>query len=175
MFGRRAMAGHSYCVRRASGTSRAIAVHNSGWRCQHLVEALGSFPFNWSYEMNGLNIVVAVLPTPDDARRALRELRSSGIGLECVTLVGKGMHVDEQVAGYFGDVGGPTYCGPSASFWQVLWSLPTGSGFVYVPGLGMIVLAGELSVSIVRQLPTSGSTLAQGILGAALQSLGMPG
>ena len=97
-----------------------------------------------------------------------------GIDMQCVSVVGKGHHVEEQASGYY-ERDGPHFWGRHMSIWQDLWKILDGSAFLWVPGLGPLIIAGPLSGRVVAELQSPMIVGGVSVLGASLMALAVPG
>ena len=124
--------------------------------------------------MSNKNCVVAVYKSHDQAEDAIRELQKDGFNMTKLSIVGKDMHTEEHVVGYYNAGDRMLYWGKQGAFWGGFWGLLFGSAFFWVPGMGPLLVAGPLVMWIVGAL--EGAAIVGGIsaLGAALASIGIP-
>jgi hypothetical protein len=66
------------------------------------------------------------------------------------------------------------YWGKFGAFWGGLWGLLFGAAFLFVPGLGQVVVAGPLVASIIAGLEGAIAVGGLSAIGAALFSIGIP-
>ncbi len=120
------------------------------------------------------NSAVAIYDTHLGAENAIRELQASGFDIKKLSIVGKGYHTEEHVAGYYNTGDRMRYWGKLGAFWGGVWGLLLGSAFFWVPGIGPIVVGGPLVSWIIGAL--EGATIYGGLsaLGAGLASIGIP-
>jgi uncharacterized membrane protein len=116
------------------------------------------------------NSVVAVYDSHDQAEAAVRELQADGFDMTQLSIVGKDMHTEEHVVGYYTTGDRMMYWGKLGAFWGGFWGLLLGSAFFWVPGVGQLLVAGPLVMWIVGALEEA-AVLA---LGAGLFSIGIP-
>lgn len=119
------------------------------------------------------NTLVAVFPSPSDARDACQRLKEAGAAMRRVSTIGKGHHVEEQASGYY-DRDGPHFWGRHMAVWQDLWRILDGSAFLWVPGLGPLIIAGPLSGRLVAELQGPMVVGGMSVLGASLMALSVP-
>ena len=88
--------------------------------------------------------------------------------------MGKDYHSEESVVGYYNTGDRVKYWGKMGAFWGGFWGLLFGSAFLFIPGIGPIVVGGPLVSWIIGAL--EGATVVGGIsaIGAALFSIGIP-
>jgi uncharacterized membrane protein len=89
--------------------------------------------------------VVAVFRQQDATERAVRRLHDDGFDMRNVSIVGRGFQVSEEPAGFVttGDC-----VEKGAEIGAVLggfFGLCIGIGFLILPGLGLVIVAGPLS------------------------------
>lgn len=124
--------------------------------------------------MNKNNSIVAIYPTHTAAETAIKELQQSGFDMKKLSIVGRDYHTDEHVVGYYNTGDRMQAWGKTGAFWGGLWGFLFGSAFLFIPGLGPILVAGPLVSWIIGAL--EGAVLVGGLsaIGAGLYSLGIP-
>jgi uncharacterized membrane protein len=132
---------------------------------------------NWQSErltMSHKNSVVSIFPNQDQAEAAIKALKAGGISLKNLSLVGRGVHTEEHVIGYYNAGDRMLAWGGNGAFWGGIWGLLFGSAFFWVPGVGPLMLAGPIVAWILGAL--EGALVVGGLsaLGAALFSIGIP-
>ncbi len=120
------------------------------------------------------NSVVAIFDAHDRAEDAVRELQKGGFDMKKLSIVGKDYHTEENVVGYYNAGDRMKYWGKLGAFWGGFWGILFGSAFFWVPGIGPLVVAGPLVVSIVAGLEGAVMTGGLTALGAGLYSIGIP-
>ncbi len=124
------------------------------------------------------NSVVAVFDSHDQAELAIGKLQKDGFDKKQLSIVGKDMHTEEHVVGYYNAGERMLYWGKQGAFWGGfwggMWAILFGSAYFLVPGIGPLLVAGPLVVWIVGVL--EGAAIVGGVsaLGAALASIGIP-
>lgn len=114
---------------------------------------------------------VGIFPTRQDAEAALYELRDAGFPMDRVSVIARDLHQGENIGGAYS----PDYVGNQADEGATagavtggalggLTGLLVGLGSLAIPGVGPIVLAGEVAAVL-------GTTLAGGVIGAAAGGL----
>ena len=111
--------------------------------------------------MSNKNCVVAVYKSHDQAEDAIRELQKDGFNMTKLSIVGKDMHTEEHVVGYYNAGDRMLYWGKQGDFWGGFWGLLFGSAFFWVPGIGPLLVAGPLVMWIVGAL--EGAAIVGGI------------
>jgi hypothetical protein len=118
--------------------------------------------------------IVSIYNTHTEAEDGVRELDRAGFDMKKLSIVGKDYHAEEHVVGYYNTGNRIKYWGALGAFWGGLWGLLFGSAFLFIPGIGHIVVGGPLVSWIISAL--EGALLTGGLsaLGAALYSIGIP-
>ncbi len=124
--------------------------------------------------MSKSNSAVGIFALREQAEQAIRTLNKAGIDLKQISLMGRGVHSEEHVTGYYTTGDRMKAWGKSGAFWGGIWGMLFGSAFFWVPGLGPLMIAGPLVAWIVGAL--EGAIVVGGVsaLGAALYSTGIP-
>jgi hypothetical protein len=124
--------------------------------------------------MTDTDAVVAVYETHAGAENAVRQLQRSGFDIKKLSVVGKDVHTDEHVVGYYNAGDRMQYWGKMGAFWGGLWGLLFGAAFFWLPGVGPLLVAGPLAAWIVGAL--EGAVVVGGLsaVGAGLYSIGIP-
>lgn len=118
--------------------------------------------------------VVATYKSHHEAEFAIKELQSSGLDMQRLSIAGREYHTDEQVVGYYNAGERMKYWGKAGAIWGGVWGLLFGSAFFFIPGIGSLLVAGPLVGWIVGAL--EGAVVVGGIsaIGAGIYSLGIP-
>ena len=124
--------------------------------------------------MNHEDAVVAIYDTHEAAETAVKELQRAGFNMKQLSIVGRDYHTEEHVVGYYNTGDRMKYWGKLGAFWGALWGVLVGAAFLWVPGIGALVVGGPLVSAIVGAL--EGATVVGGVsaLGAGLYGLGIP-
>jgi hypothetical protein len=117
---------------------------------------------------------VYVFNTHVEAEEAIRHLSDAGIDVKKLSLVGKGYHTEEHPLGFYTVGDRIKAWGGTGAFWGGIWGLLLAPAVFFLPGLGVIALAGPVVAALVGAL--EGAVVVGGIsaLGAALSELGVP-
>ena len=120
------------------------------------------------------NVGVAIFNTHVEAESAVKELQKSGFDMKKLSIVGKDYHTEEQVVGFYHTGDRMKHWGKMGAFWGWLFGIFFGAGFFLIPGIGPLVVAGPLVVTIVGGLEGALAVGGLSALGAGLYSLGIP-
>lgn len=115
-----------------------------------------------------------IFETHAKAEDAIRKLGQSGFDLKQLSLVGKGYHSEEKPVGFYTAGDRIKAWGGTGAFWGGIWGLLMAPAVFFLPGLGVVGMAGPLVATLVGGL--EGAVVVGGITapGAALAPLGMP-
>jgi len=118
--------------------------------------------------------IVAVLSTHLEAEKIVKELQKAGFDMKKLSIVGRDYHAEEHVVGYYNTGDRVRYWGKLGAFWGGFWGLLFGSAFLFVPGLGPIVVGGPIVSWIVGALEGAAVLGGLSAVGGALYSIGIP-
>ena len=124
--------------------------------------------------MNGIESVVAVYGSREEAEAAIREVQFAGFNMKQLSIVGRDYHSEEHVIGYYSMGDRMKAWGASGAFWGGLWGLLFGSAFFWVPGMGPLLVAGPVVGWIVAALEGAAVVGGLSVLGAGLYGAGFP-
>lgn len=103
---------------------------------------------------------------------AIHSLHRSGFDVTTLSVVGKGYHSEEHPVGFYTVGDRIRSWGGVGAFWGGIWGLLIPPAVFFVPGLGLLALAGPLVTALVSAL--EGAVVVGGVsaLGAALVNIG---
>ncbi|MDD0809349.1 DUF1269 domain-containing protein [Curvibacter sp. RS43] len=112
--------------------------------------------------------------THDEAERAIQTLNRGGVAMSALSLIGKGYHSEEQPTGFYTLGDKVKAWGAQGAFWGGIWGLLLAPAVFFLPGVGVVALAGPVVMTLVGVL--EGAVVLGGLsaLGAALSELGVP-
>ncbi|WP_018607999.1 DUF1269 domain-containing protein [Uliginosibacterium gangwonense] len=115
-----------------------------------------------------------VFNTHVEAEDAIHALHRSGFDVKKLSLVGKGYHSEEHPVGFYSTGDRIKSWGGVGAFWGSVWGLLMAPAIFFVPGLGLLAMAGPLVTMLVSAL--EGAVVVGGVsaLGAALTRIGVP-
>ena len=124
--------------------------------------------------MSNPDSVFFVFDTHDAAEAAIRTLGRSGVDMKKLSLVGKGYHSEEQPMGFYTAGDRIKAWGRTGAFWGGVWGLLLAPAVFFLPGLGLVGMAGPVVSTLVGAL--EGAVVVGGLsaLGAALTQIGVP-
>lgn len=117
---------------------------------------------------------VYVFNTNIEAKDAIQALSESGFDVKKLSLVGKGSHGEEHPLGFYTKGDQIKAWGGAGAFWGGIWGLLFAPAVFFIPGLGLVALAGPLVTALIAGL--EGAVMVGGLtaLGAALTQIGLP-
>ena len=98
----------------------------------------------------------------------------SGFDVKKLSLVGKGYHSEEHPVGFYTLGDKIKSWGGVGAFWGGIWGLLLAPAIFFLPGLGVVAMAGPVVAALVGAL--EGAVVVGGVsaLGAALTQIGVP-
>jgi hypothetical protein len=117
---------------------------------------------------------VYVFNTHVEAKEAIQSLNRSGFDVKKLSLVGKGYHSEEHPVGFYTMGDRIKTWGGIGAFWGGIWGLLLAPAIFFLPGLGLMAMAGPVVSVLVGAL--EGAVVVGGLsaLGAALTQIGVP-
>ena len=115
-----------------------------------------------------------VFNTHVEAEQAIQSLGRAGFDMKKLSLIGKGYHTEEHPLGFYTTGDRIKTWGGMGAFWGGIWGLLFAPAVFFLPGLGLMAMAGPIAVALVSGL--EGAVVVGGIsaLGAALTQIGVP-
>ncbi len=115
-----------------------------------------------------------IFNTHEEAEEAIHKLSRSGFDVRTLSLVGKGYHTEEHPVGFYTVGDKMKTWGGTGAFWGGIWGLLLAPAVLFVPGLGLLAMAGPIAASLIAAL--EGAVVVGGVsaLGAALSQIGVP-
>ncbi len=118
--------------------------------------------------------VVAVYPDHAAAERAVRQLHDAGFPLGDLSIVGRDFQETEEPYGFVSR-GDYTEAGAKTGAWfGGMFGLFIGAGFLILPGLGLVVVAGPIAAALLAGIEGAVAGTALGSLAGALVAWGFP-
>ena len=118
--------------------------------------------------------VVAVYPDHVAAERAVRQLHVAGFALDDLSIVGRDFEVTEEPCGFVSRGDYVKAGAESGSLFGGLFGLCVGAGFLTLPGLGLVVVAGPIAAALLAGIEGALAGTALGSLAGALVGWGVP-
>ena len=91
-----------------------------------------------------------------------------------LSLVGKGYHTEETVAGFYNLGDRVKFWGSRGAFWGGMWGLFFGGLFLTIPIVGHVVVLGYLAATAISAVEGAVVVGGMSAIGAAIASIGIP-
>lgn len=101
-------------------------------------------------------------------------LGKSGFDVQKLSLVGKGYHSEEHPIGFYTAGDRIKSWGGTGAFWGGIWGLLFAPAVFFLPGLGLVAMAGPFVAALVSALEGAVVVGGMSALGAALTQVGVP-
>lgn len=117
---------------------------------------------------------VYIFRTHKEADAAIRLLMNAGFDARQLSLIGKGHHSEQHPVGFYAADDRIKSWGGAGAFWGGFWNLLFAPAVFFLPGLGLVAMAGPFVSLLVGVL--EGAVLMGGVsaIGAALTQFGVP-
>jgi hypothetical protein len=124
--------------------------------------------------MNAATAPFYIFSTHVEAEKAIRSLSEAGFDMKKLSLVGKGYHSDERPVGFYTVGDRMKSWGGVGAFWGGIWGLLLAPAVFFLPGLGLVAMAGPIVAMILGGV--EGAVMVGGVsaLAAALSEVGLP-
>jgi hypothetical protein len=127
-----------------------------------------------THECNG----VAVYDSHEDAEAAIRRLTKAGFDIKKLSIIGREPHIEEHAVGFYNAGERAKQWGKRGAFWGTIVGILFAPIFVWIPGIGFVMIGGFMTSIILGLLQGALVGAAAGGGGtaivAALRSLGIP-
>lgn len=124
--------------------------------------------------MSAPNTAIAVFPDHASADAAVKRLAAAGFDIKSLSVIGKGYHTEEKVAGFYNIGDRMKIWGSLGAFWGGLWGLFLGGLFLTIPVVGHVIVLGWLGAAVVSAIEGAVVVGGLGAIGGALASIGVP-
>ncbi len=115
-----------------------------------------------------------IYKTHIEAEEAIRALTHAGFEMKNLSLVGKGYQTEEHPVGFYTAGDKIKAWGGAGAFWGSIWGLLLAPAVFFLPGLGMVAMAGPVVSALVGALEGAVVVGGMSALGAALTTIGVP-
>jgi hypothetical protein len=114
-----------------------------------------------------------VFNTHVEAEEAIQTLSRAGFDVTQLSLIGKGYHSEEHPIGFYTAGDRIRSWGGIGAFWGGIWGLLLAPAVFFLPGIGLVALAGPVVAALVGAL--EGAVVVGGLsaLGGALMQIGV--
>lgn len=115
-----------------------------------------------------------VFNTHVEAEEAIQTLNKAGFDVKKLSLVGKGYHTEEHPVGFYTAGDRIKAWGGLGAFWGGIWGLLLAPAVFFLPGVGVVAMAGPVVSALVGALEGAVVVGGASALGAALTQIGVP-
>jgi hypothetical protein len=115
-----------------------------------------------------------VFETRAEAEDAIQLLSRSDFDMKKLSLVGKGYHTEEHPVGFYTAGDKIKSWGKTGAFWGGIWGLLLAPAVFFLPGVGLVAMAGPFVAALVGALEGAVVVGSLSVLGAALSQMGVP-
>lgn len=115
-----------------------------------------------------------VFNTHVEAEEAIQTLNKAGFDVKKLSLVGKGYHTEEHPVGFYTAGDRIKAWGGLGAFWGGIWGLLLAPAVFFLPGVGLVAMAGPVVSALVGALEGAVVVGGASALGAALTQIGVP-
>ena len=120
------------------------------------------------------NTSTFLFDTHGEAEAAIHSLSQSGFDVKQLSLVGKGYHTEEHPVGFYTVGDKIRSWGGTGAFWGGIWGMLLAPAVFFLPGIGLVAMAGPLVATLVGGLEGALVVGSLSALGASLTRLGVP-
>jgi uncharacterized membrane protein len=119
------------------------------------------------------NATVAVFDRHEAADAAVRSLKDHGVDPDKIAVIGRGIHTDDRVVGFYNTGKQIKHWGAYGALWGGAWSWLL-FGIFWIPGIGHVTAAGWIVFNLATA--AGGAVLGGGVgaIAAALSGVGVP-
>lgn len=111
--------------------------------------------------------------THTEAEEGIRLLGRAGFDMKKLSLIGKGYHSEEYPIGFYTVGERIKTWGSIGAFWGAIWGLLLTPAVFFLPGVGLLAMAGPIVSSLVGALEGAVVVGGVSVLGAALSKIGV--
>jgi hypothetical protein len=117
---------------------------------------------------------VALFNTHEYAEAAVKKLAENKFDVRKITVIGRGFHTEDHVAGFYNMGDRVKFWGKWGAFWGALWGILFGGLYIAVPLLGPVFVVGHLTAMVAAAIESAVVVGGLSALGAALYGIGIP-
>jgi uncharacterized membrane protein len=118
--------------------------------------------------------MIAVYPDHAAAERAVRQLHEAGFAIDDLSIVGRDFQETEKPYGFVSRRDYAKAGAVSGAWFGGLFGILIGAGFLILPGLGLVVVAGPIAAAVLAAIEGAAAGAALGGLAGALVGWEVP-
>lgn len=116
---------------------------------------------------------VYIYNTHVEADEAIQALDRAGFDVKKLSLIGKGYHSEEHPLGFYSTGDRIKAWGGMGAFWGGIWGLLLAPAVFFLPGVGVVAMAGPVVAALVGGLEGAAVVGGLSALGAAFSQMGV--
>lgn len=117
--------------------------------------------------------IISVFNTHAEAEEAVKALNKQDFNMEKLSIIGKGYQTEEHPVGFYTKGDRIKTWGSIGAFWGGIWGLLFAPAVFFIPGIGLVALAGPIVASLMAALESAVVIGGLSALGAALYGMGV--
>lgn len=117
--------------------------------------------------------IISVFNTHAEAEEAVKALDKQGFNMEKLSIIGKGYQTEEHPVGFYTKGDRIRTWSSIGAFWGGIWGLLFAPAVFFIPGIGLVALAGPIVASLMAALESAVVIGGLSALGAALYGMGV--
>ena len=114
-----------------------------------------------------------IFKTHAEAESAIRALSQEDFDVKKLSIVGKGYHTEEHPVGFYTTGDRVKAWGGVGAFWGAIWGLLLAPAVFFLPGFGLLAMAGPVVSALVGALEGAVVVGGASAIGAALSQIGV--
>lgn len=119
------------------------------------------------------NTIISVFNTHVEAEEAVKALNQQDFDMEKLSIIGKGYQTEEHPVGFYTKGDRIRTWSSIGAFWGGIWGLLFAPAVFFIPGIGLVALAGPIVASLMAALESAVVVGGLSALGAALYGMGI--
>jgi hypothetical protein len=119
------------------------------------------------------NTIISVFNTHYEAEEAVKALHNMGFDMEKLSIIGKGYQTEEHPIGFYTMGDRIKTWGGLGAIWGGVWGLLFAPAVFFLPGVGLVALAGPIVTSLVAVMESAAIMGGLSAIGATLFSMGI--
>ena len=117
---------------------------------------------------------IHVFNSRPEAMAAIQKLEKTGFDTKKLSLVGTGLDGEQHPVGFYAETDAIKTFGTSDAFWTGVWALLLAPAMLFIPGLGLMGMAGPVVSVLVGGVEGAVMIGGMSALGLALTKIGVP-
>ncbi|GAB6139678.1 hypothetical protein JCM14076_04070 [Methylosoma difficile] len=119
------------------------------------------------------NSIISIYDTHAEAEEAIKALNQLGFDMQKLSIIGKGYQTEEHPVGFYTHGDRIKSWSGMGALWGGFWGMLFGPAVFFIPGIGLVALAGPIVTVLVAGLESAAVVGGLSALGAALYNTGV--